>query len=450
MKFKSFKEMLLSNVKSHANNVALAYDEDGEIKSLTYAELYREISARREQIARLDANCVGILQAPSKKWIIDMFACVLARKQTVLLDPMSEPTVIQAQTLATDVETLLTDELTSRHASLLKTAPVGTVAPSKDEGDILFSRRERQIPQKPSCLPHRLCAQARGTDKQSVLATKRTICSACFPSPTCSALCAQCSGLCRRAQNLDHQRHALYRARLQIFQTHDYIRRAFNFEIPRRTQRFERRVAYGFGGSRPRKRANACRRKRKRHRSSLRLRTYRNVERRCDKLRRKSVCDVGMPRRYHNSRGRRRSACQSRRVHDERLLQEPRSDERSAYKRHFAHGRPRKIRRGRQPLYHRAQKDILVLENGNKIFLPEWEKELAVALETDDVALTLENGEITLFVGNKDGFLNVSMLKDKLAAFNKNKPFNLQITGLVVMPDALPKTATGKVKRYAL
>ena len=138
MKFKSFKEMLLSNVKSHANNVALAYDEDGEIKSLTYAELYREISARREQIARLDANCVGILQAPSKKWIIDMFACVLARKQTVLLDPMSEPTVIQAQTLATDVETLLTDELTSRHASLLKTAPVGTVAPSKDEGDILF------------------------------------------------------------------------------------------------------------------------------------------------------------------------------------------------------------------------------------------------------------------------------------------------------------------------
>lgn len=53
-------------------------------------------------------------------------------------------------------------------------------------------------------------------------------------------------------------------------------------------------------------------------------------------------------------------------------------------------------------------------------------------------------------MGNKDGFLNVSMLKDKLAAFNKNKPFNLQISGLVVMPDALPKTATGKVKRYAL
>ena len=74
MKFKSFKEMLLSNAKSHANNVALAYDEDGEIKSLTYAELYREISARREQIARLDANCVGILQAPSKKWVIDMRA----------------------------------------------------------------------------------------------------------------------------------------------------------------------------------------------------------------------------------------------------------------------------------------------------------------------------------------------------------------------------------------
>ena len=96
------------------------------------------------------------------------------------------------------------------------------------------------------------------------------------------------------------------------------------------------------------------------------------------------------------------------------------------------------------------KKDILVLENGNKIFLPEWEKELAEALETEDLALALKDESLTLFVGNKDGFLNVSTLKDKLAAFNKNKPFHLQISHIVVMPDALPRTATGKVKRYAL
>ena len=96
------------------------------------------------------------------------------------------------------------------------------------------------------------------------------------------------------------------------------------------------------------------------------------------------------------------------------------------------------------------KKDILVLENGNKIFLPEWEKELAEALETEDLALALKDESLTLFVGNKDGFLNVSALKDKLAAFNKNKPFHLQISHIVVMPNALPRTATGKVKRYAL
>ena len=90
MKFKSFDEMLLHNAKNHADDTALAYDEDGQIKRLTYATLYEEIQARKTQIEHLDANCVGILQAPSIKWIIDMYACVLARKQTVLLDPMSE------------------------------------------------------------------------------------------------------------------------------------------------------------------------------------------------------------------------------------------------------------------------------------------------------------------------------------------------------------------------
>ena len=96
------------------------------------------------------------------------------------------------------------------------------------------------------------------------------------------------------------------------------------------------------------------------------------------------------------------------------------------------------------------KKDIIVLENGNKIFLPEWENQIAEQLGLEDAALAIKDDAITLFVGNGDGFLNVSLLKDKLAAFNKSKPFNMQITHLEVLPHKLPRTATGKVKRYEL
>ena len=451
MKFKSFKEMLLSNVKSHANNVALAYDEDGEIKSLTYAELYREISARREQIARLDANCVGILQAPSKKWIIDMFACVLARKQTVLLDPMSEPTVIQAQTLATDVETLLTDELTSRHASLLKTAPVGTVAPSKDEGNILFFTSGTTNSSKAVVLTSSsLCASAwNGQAKCPCNETDNLLCML----PLTHVFGFVCAMLWPMSQGA---KISITRGMRYIAQDCKYFKPTIISVVPSilkflvglNALNDELRMVLVGAGPANEQTLAAAKEKGIEVRFGYGLtETSSGVAISCgENPFAMSVCpddtitladdgevlvkaDECMMKGYYKNPEATKEVLINGILHTGDL---GKFDEDGNL---YITGR---------------KKDILVLENGNKIFLPEWEKELAVALETDDVALTLENGEITLFVGNKDGFLNVSMLKDKLAAFNKNKPFNLQITGLVVMPDALPKTATGKVKRYAI
>ena len=138
MKFKSFEELLSVNAQKRPENVALAFAENDSIATMTYKELFDAILARKAELEDVNANCVGILQAPSKKWIIDMFACVLARKQTVLLDPMSEPAVIQAQVLATDVETILTDDLTSPYADKLKTAKQVDVRLADGEGNLLF------------------------------------------------------------------------------------------------------------------------------------------------------------------------------------------------------------------------------------------------------------------------------------------------------------------------
>lgn len=451
MKFKSFKEMLLSNVKNHANNVALAYDEDGEIKSLTYAELYREISARREQIARLDANCVGILQAPSKKWIIDMFACVLARKQTVLLDPMSEPAVIQAQVLATDVETILTDDLTSPYADKLKTAKQVDVRLADSEGNLLFFTSGTTNSSKAVVLTSKsLCASAwNGQEKCPCYDSDNLLCML----PLTHVFGFVCAMLWPMSQGA---RISLARGMRFIAQDCKYFKPTvvsvvpsiLKFLIGFNALNDELRMILVGAGPASKQMLDAAKAKGIKVRFGYGLtETSSGVAISCgENPYAMSVCpddeitlgednevlvkaDECMMQGYYKNPEATKEVLIDGVLHTGDLGKF--DDEGNLY----ITGR---------------KKDIIVLENGNKIFLPEWEKELAEALETEDIALALKDESLTLFVGNKDGFLNVSTLKDKLAAFNKNKPFHLQISHILVMPDALPRTATGKVKRYAL
>ena len=96
------------------------------------------------------------------------------------------------------------------------------------------------------------------------------------------------------------------------------------------------------------------------------------------------------------------------------------------------------------------KKDILVLENGTKIFLAEWEADLQSTLKIEDVALALVDNVITLFVGNKDGNVDKNKVKDDVKKFNSTHTFDQQIGDVKVLDGALPRTATGKIKRYSL
>lgn len=85
------------------------------------------------------------------------------------------------------------------------------------------------------------------------------------------------------------------------------------------------------------------------------------------------------------------------------------------------------------------KKDILVLENGTKIYLAEWETDLRNALGIDDIALNMKDGCVTLFVGDKDGDIDIDVVKEKVSAFNKTKSFDQQIADVCVLPHALEK-----------
>lgn len=199
MKFESFKQLLSHCAEKYGENVALRYDNNGTVCNITYAELYADVCRRAQEAKNLKENCVGILQVPSAKWIIDMFACVIAGKQTVLLDATSDAVTLQKCVLATDVETLFTDDITAPYKNALKTCPQ-TVKKRTAKEIFSSSRRARRTRPKRWFSPQNLCVQALGTVKRNALAIKTTTFFACFRSPTCSALCAQCFGPSRKAR----------------------------------------------------------------------------------------------------------------------------------------------------------------------------------------------------------------------------------------------------------
>ena len=93
------------------------------------------------------------------------------------------------------------------------------------------------------------------------------------------------------------------------------------------------------------------------------------------------------------------------------------------------------------------KKDVLVLPDGTKIFLPEYESALMQALGHTELAVTLVDGRPALvFSGEGDG----SAILEKLRALTASLPRGQQITRVIVTDEPLPRTATGKIKRWEL
>jgi len=91
------------------------------------------------------------------------------------------------------------------------------------------------------------------------------------------------------------------------------------------------------------------------------------------------------------------------------------------------------------------------LPDGTKIFLPEYEAglmrilgttELAVVLRDDRPVLVLENG--------KTESSDRNTLWQKLRPMMEQLPRGQQLTDILITEDPLPRTASGKIKRWEL
>lgn len=104
------------------------------------------------------------------------------------------------------------------------------------------------------------------------------------------------------------------------------------------------------------------------------------------------------------------------------------------------------------------KKEILVLADGTKIFLPEYEARIMAALPGRDLTVLERNGKPVLLLVDKESStwpeemreLSRSVVQEELRGAMSQLPRGQQLSEILFTDQPLPRTATGKVKRWEI
>ena len=93
------------------------------------------------------------------------------------------------------------------------------------------------------------------------------------------------------------------------------------------------------------------------------------------------------------------------------------------------------------------KKDMLVLPDGTKLYLPEYEARLMQALGHTELAVILRDSRpVLVFSGEGEA----EEILRRLRPVTEKLPRGQQLAGAIVINEPLPRTATGKIKRWEL
>ena len=101
------------------------------------------------------------------------------------------------------------------------------------------------------------------------------------------------------------------------------------------------------------------------------------------------------------------------------------------------------------------KKDVLLMADGTKIFCPEYEEDLERLSGLPDIGVSMKDGHAVLVAGSlsNDPAIEADIrgkLLKTIGNYNKKLQRSQQIYDVIVRADSLPRTATGKIKRYEL
>ncbi len=445
MRFSGFEDLLTYWAKRTPGAPALRFaGDDGGVETLSYATLARAVETRAEALVTSGKTCVGILADGSEACVIEVFAAVRAGLQVVMLDESVPTSVLRELIPYADIDMLWGEEALCEELSDTLTDGV-----SVDAGRLLFFTSGTTERSKAVVLTEEsLCASAYnggtllplypGDTLLCVLPLAHVFGFVC--GVLWSLSCGACAAMGRGARHyLDDC--ALFRPTavsvvptlLAFFLRHN----ALNEEL--------RLVLVGAG---------ECRKEIVDAAKARGLRV---------------CCGYGLT---ETSSGVALSlgddpyamtVCPDDRIvlaSDGEILIKVRSCMMRGYYKHpedtnaalsggalhtgdlgVIDGKGRLTVTGRK-------KDMLVLADGTKLFLPEAEKELAALLPETDFAVALLGEQVTLVLGG-DG-RDDRAIYAAIAPYQASHPRGQRITSIVRRDAPLPRTATGKIKRWML
>ena len=109
MRFHSFEEMLSYWAERKEDGPALIFDEHGK-NSWTYAEFLRRVRERAEELRAAGKTCIGILADGSRDCVVEIFAALQAGLQLVMLDENAPEELLRRLIVYTDIDALWGDE----------------------------------------------------------------------------------------------------------------------------------------------------------------------------------------------------------------------------------------------------------------------------------------------------------------------------------------------------
>jgi len=93
------------------------------------------------------------------------------------------------------------------------------------------------------------------------------------------------------------------------------------------------------------------------------------------------------------------------------------------------------------------KKEILVLNDGTKIFLPEYEANLSNKLGNNELCVLLKDNSLTLVIKTEENIGKIRELSDEVT---KDLPRSQKIKDIIILDKDLPRNAAGKLIRWQI
>lgn len=434
----SFQEMLKYLNDQQGNHPALVYDADGK-QSLSYSELYNLFQRRSVEIRETGFHSAGIICVCTPQAIIDIFASIDAGLQITLLDSNIQKEDLEAALKQTDCECVINEG----HIS-----PTPYLLPENGNGNMLFFTSGTASKSRAVVLSEKsILASARNGSKELLLKKEDNLLCLLPLSHVFGFVCSLLWGISngctvslgRGARHyIDDCMYfrptavSLVPMLAEFLLSHHLLNQELNTvligagtckdEVFTELKKSINRVSFGYGmtetssgtaistGSDPRA-MTVC------QDVNVTIADDGEILEQCPKL---------IMKGYYKSPKETAEVLQDGILHtgDLGFLD-------SEGKLHIT---------GRK-------KEILVLSDGTKIFLPEYEKNIHKLLGNHESALFIFQGNLTLVIADQ---LDHKQIMEALKPYMNTLPRGKQITRIISLNHPLPKTATGKIKRYEI